>query len=247
MDALSLQPRDQEQQQQQQYHHSPQQQQHQHQHRPRRPSLLHSEQHHYHHPPDKHHSYFADAKVNTQQNTSYDYDDLGAEDGDGIDGDMMVVTPSLAATQGAELEAAIHLAAIATGGRNGGDRLHGGSNNGGGGYERIYVTTSSNPHSEPIERHHQNRSLRPMGSYSDQSSYGTAPSLTTEASTHAESSSGGGLGGLNYRSPPDSTGLSTDETSEVSPPLSLAVNSLDPHQDADSNSGSNGTGKYVSH
>lgn len=207
-----------------------------------------------HNQADKYHSYFADAKVNSfdkmvDDGAVYDYgqrqghlDDVHFRHLPATDEDSVVVTPSLEATRGAELEAAIHLAAIASGSSGGHLRD---------GLDRIYVTTSSGL---PPRKEASQRALRPMGSYSDQSSYGTAPSLVTEASTFADSSYGGGARstttGFN-RSPSQSAGFSTDETSEISPSLSVGVDQdvQQPHQnnnDPDaSNTSINGTGKYV--
>ncbi|KAK9895252.1 hypothetical protein P389DRAFT_197314 [Cystobasidium minutum MCA 4210] len=230
-------------------HHSPHQQ---HQQRPRRPSLLHNQQI----APDKHHGYFGGAG-HTTQTGHQDYgigvpagDAIGAgvgkaaADGQDDDVNMLVVTPSLEAARGAEIEAAIHLATIATGGRPGGSSQGAAGNHTRGG---IYVTTSSNtsvPRPEALTAaNNHNRSLRPMGSHSDHSSYGTAPSLVTEASTYAESSSGGSIGGSNLKSPPDSNGVSTDDTSETSPPISFG-DTHDNHHETDGNNSSNGTGKY---
>lgn len=217
---------------------------------------------------DKYHSYFADAKLNNIESNGFDghvYDY-----GTGLDNNQtpypigdetLIVTPSLETTRGAELEAAIHLAGIAASGANERPR---------GAHERIYVTTSAAPfasstHRQPLQ-HEQGamqrdlRAFRAMGSSSDQSSYGTAPSLATDNSTIAESSQGFGGDPRNNRSPSDSLGFSPDEFGDTSPdtPNDTHQNTQQSQQhqqnqqyqispnEADGNNSSNGTGKYVS-
>jgi hypothetical protein len=215
---------------------------------------------------DKYHSYFANAQVNNIESNGLDsyihgYDtSLDDERTHYNVGDAtLIVTPSLESTRGAELEAAIHLAGIAASGAN--ERPRGTD-------ERIYVTTSAVPSMSGSHRHSLQeehgamqknlRALRAMGSSSDQSSFGTAPSLATDISTVAESSQGIGGDPRFNRSPSDSLGLSADEFGDISPGTSNGI-----HQDAqqyqqqqqqyqispnepDENNNSNGTGKYVS-
>lgn len=220
---------------------------------------------------DKYRSYFADAKVNTVDDTT-GYGSLLAFHADDarsqslLGEDNVIITPSLETTRGDELEAAIHLAGIASSGANERPR---------GAVERIYVTTSTpavpSPYAPRERRQLSNmpqktgRALKGMGSASDQSSsYGTAPSLATDASTFAGSSHGGGI----FGSPSNSVGPSPDdENADISPATSADVHLQQQQPDAvaryppqtqelqsesqsqadtDGNSTSNGTGKYVS-
>jgi hypothetical protein len=147
---------------------------------------------------------------------------------EGVGSSSMRASPSLE-DGGAELEAAIHLATIASVATDHSLDRH-----------RAYMTTGS------VLGDAAARVLRAEGSASDQSSLGTAPSLITEESTGPDTMSIAPDGsGRPVRSPLDtSVSASPDELIPASPALSASM--MDSQNDPDEGTSSSGTGKYVS-